>query len=114
MSTKLTQNELDLLREIFSDLINYDSEDPTEPIDPLTWHEADGDTCLHYAACRGSLRAVELLLKAGLNVDQPGDMGCTPLHYAKLYKHDEVAKLLLQYGASDKIRNEFGKLPSEM
>lgn len=114
MSTKLTNDELAELRQIFRDLTNYDSEDPTEPIDPLTWREGDGDNCLHYAACWGNSRAVELLLKAGLDVNGQGDMGYTALHYARHYKHDDVAELLLEHGASEDIRNEFGKLPSEM
>lgn len=114
MSTKLTNDELAELRQIFRDLTNYDSNDPTEPIDPLTWQEADGENCLHYAARWGNSRAVELLLKAGLDVNEQGDTGYTALHYARHYKHDDVAELLLEHGASEDIRNEFGKLPSEM
>jgi hypothetical protein len=39
----------------FADLLNYEAQDPTSPIDPLTYRAPDGDTCLHIAAHRGDL-----------------------------------------------------------
>jgi len=96
------------LQIAFSDLINYDDEDPTAPINPLRYHAPEGDTCLHIAAHRGNLRAVELLIKAGLNVNAQGDMGYTPLHYAA---NIEIVQLLLTSGANQNIKNEFGQSP---
>gem|GEM_PF-4776807 len=79
-----------------------------DPIDPLTYIAPDGDTCLHIAAHRGNLRAVQLLVKAGLDPDRQGDMGYTALHYAST---PEVVEFLLGCGASRTIKNEFGKSP---
>lgn len=110
---KLNKNEIEELANAFQDLLNYDSDDPTEPINPLTYVDPDGDNCLHIAASRGNYRAVELLLKAGLDVNQVGDMGCTALHYANMKGHKDIIRLLLAHGASVKIMNEFGKLPLE-
>ena len=101
-------SELAELQAAFADLLNYDSEDPNEPIDPLTYVAPDGDTCLHVAARRGNLRVVELLVKAGLNVNQPGDMGSTPLHYAS---EPDVIAFLLASVASTQIQDEFGRYP---
>jgi ankyrin repeat protein len=106
---KLSLEEIAELKKEFEDLINYESEDPCKPIDPLTYTAPDGDTCLHAAVLRGNLRAVELLVKAGLDVNQQGDMGCTPLHYAKT---KEIYDFLLKNGASSEIVNEFGKTPA--
>lgn len=97
------------LRRTFSDLLNYDANDPLEPIDPLTYRSPEGDTCLHIAALRGDLRSVQLLLEAGLDVNDLGDMGNTPLHYARKRGHEEVVQLLLRQGANPNIRNEFGE-----
>ena len=105
---ELLPSELAELRATFADVLNYESDDPTEPIDPLEYVAPDGDTCLHIAAYRGNLRAVELLVKAGLNIDQPGDMGSTPLHYAS---KPEIISFLLASGASTTIKNEFGQFP---
>jgi ankyrin repeat protein len=108
MPSLLSQSELAELRAAFTDIQNYESEDPLTPIDPLTYCAPDGDTCLHIASHRGNLRAVELLLRAGLDVDKQGDMGYTALHYART---PEIVECLLAYGASPNIKSEFGKLP---
>lgn len=105
---RLSSSEYAELRTAFRDLMNYESDDPTAPIDPLTYVAPDGDTCLHVASHRGNLRAVELLVKAGLDVNRPGDMGSTPLHYAAT---PEVASFLMASGASLTTIDKFGRLP---
>jgi ankyrin repeat protein len=105
---RLSSSESAELRTAFRDVMNYESDDPTAPIDPLTYVAPDGDTCLHMASHRGNLRAVELLVKAGVDVNRPGDMGSTPLHYAAT---PEVASVLIASGASLTTRDEFGRLP---
>ena len=106
----LSAAELEELRDIIYPwhLINYESEDPCDEVDPVTYVAPDGDTCLHSAAFRGELRAVELLVKAGLDVNQPGDMGKTPLHYADT---PEIVAFLLANGARTDVVNLFGRPP---
>ena len=111
MSVELTNTELKELTLIFSDLINYDSDDPTAPINPLTYRDSGGDSCIHIAAHQGNRRAVELLLKAGIDVNLLGDMGCTPLHYASMKGHKDIIQLLMKHGAATNIKNDFGDLP---
>jgi ankyrin repeat protein len=111
MITKLNQSEIDELEKAFEDLLNYESDDPTDKIDPIKYREPGGDTCLHIAAYRDDCRSVELLLKSGIDVNDQGEMGCTALHYAKMKGNDKVVQLLLAHGASNKIKNEFGELP---
>ena len=106
----LSAAELEELRDIIYPwhLINYESEDPCDEVDPVTYVAPDGDTCLHSAAFRGELRAVELLVKAGLDVNQPGDMGKTPLHYADT---PEIVAFLLANGARTDVVNLFVRSP---
>lgn len=106
--TVLTEAERAELALVFRDVINYESDDPFTPIESLTYRAPDGDTCLHIAAHRGNLRAVQLLVRAGLNVNDLGDMGYTPLQYART---QEVVDFLLQNGADPNIKNEFGQSP---
>lgn len=105
---KLTDSEIQELQTKYSYLTNYEADDPTAPIDPLTYVDSNGDALLHIAAQRGDRRTVELLLRAGVDVSLVGDMGNTALHYAKT---EEVAQLLLVHGASAAVFNEFGELP---
>lgn len=113
----LDQSELDELRRYFQDVINYESDDPTEQIHPLNYAAPDGDTCMHKAAQRGQLRPLELLTKGGADINAIGDMGNTPLHYAWVFSKKtgtkDVLNFLLDHGADKTIRNEFGKLPLE-
>ncbi len=113
MSVSLTSDEIAELQQRYSYLMNYSGDDPNAPIDPLTYTDSNGDQLLHIAAQRGDLRTVELLVRAGVDVDKLGDMECTALHYAKLKGHENVAKFLLAHGASPTKRNAFGHLPGQ-
>lgn len=106
---KLTEQEKQEIQEKYSYLTNYEAEDPTTSIDPLDYVDSNGDGLLHIAVQREDARTVELLLNAGVDVNSPGDMGSTALHGAQT---KQMADLLLKYGASNKIRNEFGEFPN--
>lgn len=106
----LSEADVRELQKKYSHLVNYESEDPDDPIDPLTYVDSNGDALLHIAAQVGDLRTVELLLRAGVDVNLVGDMGNTALHYAK---SDDIASLLVAHGASVEVINEFGKKPRD-
>jgi len=108
MPVALTEIEVTQIQERYSYLVNYETDDPEAPIDPLSCKDTNGDHLLHIAAQRGDVSTVNLLLRAG--VDQLGDMGCTALYYARAKKHKDVVALLLAHGASEAIRNSVGKL----
>ena len=110
MESRLTESELEELHQLFYGyhLINYEGDDPLAPMDPLTYVSSDRDTCLHIASFVGDLRAVELLVKGGLDVNRPGDMEMTALHCAAT---PEVAQFLLSHGAATDIVNLFGTSP---
>jgi len=111
MSMNLTQAEIREIQDRYRYLINYESDDPDRPIDPISYVDSNGDSLLHIATNAGDLKTVELLLKAGVNVNQIGDMGSTALHYARAKRHDDIANILLEYGALTNVENDFGQLP---
>lgn len=98
----------------YSYLTNYVDEDPTAPIDPLSYVDSGGDRLLHIAAFRGDTRTIGLLLDAEQAVDQLGEMGLTALHYAYWGAHQDAVDLLLARGAEDDIRDAFGRRPEEL
>jgi ankyrin repeat protein len=105
----LTAEDIQALQTKYSYLTNYEDEDFDAPIDPLTYVDSNGDTLLHLAAQIGDFRTIQLLVGAGVDVNKLGDMGNTALHYTQ---SGEIARFLIEKGASTKISNEFGKLPS--
>lgn len=105
------KKKIEYLRDCFSDLLNYDADDPLSPIDPLSYRTPEGDTCLHLAAIRGDDVAARYLIELGLDVNSCGDMHNTPLHYAVRHGNASIVDLLLQSGASTDKKNEFGEKP---
>jgi len=71
--------------------------------DPTTVHARDPylqSTPLHYAAHRGYLEVVQLLLTAGADVmAREGSSDTIPLHWAAEGGHLEVARLLVDHGS---------------
>lgn len=108
MSSRLSKTELENLERKFSYLVNYESDDPDAPIDPLSYVDSNGDTCLHLASRQGDLEAVSLLLKGGVDVNQKGDMDNTSLHYANKKGHQSIIDSLLAHGADPDLKNLFG------
>lgn len=113
MPMKLSDHAIKELQLKYDYLINYESSDPTDPIDPLTYVDSNGDNLMHIAAQIGDLATIVLLVETGMDVNQTGDMGSTPLHYAYDGKHQPAIEFLLANGASTNVRNDFGILPGQ-
>lgn len=111
MPVKLTEAEIADIQSRYDYLVNYETDDPDSPIDPLTYIDSNGDHLLHIAAQRGDFVTINKLLMAGVDVNLTGDMGCTALHYSIQKGKDDVINLLLTHGASTSIQNDFGQLP---
>lgn len=110
MTVMNRESMLSELRKRFNDSLNYTADDPTTPIDPITYRTPEGDSCLHIAAMRNDIIATNLLLDLGMDVNVRGDMGYTPLHYAWKNDAQAVYDTLIARGAATDIRNEFGEM----
>uniref|UniRef100_A0A8C3GVI5 Ankyrin repeat domain 6 n=1 Tax=Corvus moneduloides TaxID=1196302 RepID=A0A8C3GVI5_CORMO len=73
-----------------------------------------GRTPLHLAAHKGHLHVVQVLLKAGCDLDIQDDAGDTALHVAAALNHKKVVKLLLEAGADASVVNNAGQTPLEV
>lgn len=81
---------------------------PWVSINPLSYRDSNGNSLLHIAAQCGDLRAIELLLRGGLDVNLVGDKGNTALHCART---KGAFNLLLALGASREVVNKSGDRP---
>mgnify|MGYP005862264611 CR=1 FL=1 len=74
---------------------------PTKPV--------DGEQRLQEAAETGDFSKVQQLLMAGVPAEtRSKGMGWSPLHTAAARGHNEIAKILFQYGAVLELRETFG------
>jgi len=67
-----------------------------------------GWTPLHYAATKGHLAIISLLLEEHAYIDAESPNGTTPLMMAAMYGTAASVKLLLQEGADPQLKNQQG------
>src|SRR5258706_8049834 len=73
--------------------------------------EADGMTALHWAAHRDDLEVVDLLIRAGANVNAVTDHRITPLALSCISGRGAVAERLLKGGADPNAALPGGETP---
>lgn len=76
--------------------------------------DVDDDILLHRAAHQGRVDDIWDLLRLGSDINAQGDLAHTPLHYAAMAGHRSATIALLAAGASNRLRNEWGQVPSEV
>ena len=80
-----------------------------QKLDPNTVIDDNGNTLLHYAACRGLYDAVELLIENGADINARNNDGNTPLNLAILNKQENIVEELLKNGANGHLQNKKGQ-----
>lgn len=63
---------------------------------------------LHEATANNAARIAKELISLGINLNQMDRNGQTPLHYAALYKNDDIAYAILEAGGNSNIRDNYG------
>lgn len=69
-----------------------------------------GENALHCVCFWGDVESVKTLIDAGININQFGDRGYTPLHTACMAGHLSLVELLVSKGA-DLFAQSEGELP---
>lgn len=76
--------------------------------------DVEGLSLLHWAADRGHVGVIRLLLDSGADPNVQDPEGQTPLHYAAACGHGEAVASLLQGGASILIADGEGNKPKDV
>ncbi len=76
--------------------------------------ERDGWLPIHYAARWGDIKMLDLLIKAGANINGKTNSKESALHKCARWDRKEVAIILLKKGADPTIKNSDGYKASEM
>jgi ankyrin repeat protein len=76
--------------------------------------ERDGWLPLHYAARWGDLKMMNLLIKAGANINGKTKSKETALHKCGRWDRKEAAIILLKLGADSTVKNNDGNRASDM
>lgn len=70
--------------------------------------QGDGQTPLHWAAEKGHVSVVELLMTSGASIEAEDAFGRTPLHWAAEFNKPNVLDVLLESGASLQVKSNSG------
>ena len=72
-----------------------------------------GDNALHCVCVWGDIEAAKLLVENGINIEQKGEGGFTPLKVADDFGHREIVSYLISKGANtEALKVEFEFNPS--
>jgi len=75
-----------------------------------------GNSIVYYAVVNMHQAVLELLIKLGANLNQRGELGNTPLHYAfmvgnRIPRNERIIQTLIMSKANPRIVNDFGQTP---
>jgi len=121
---------------VFSTLVHGDPEKVPEHLKDICYWSGEGDagkvkekmaggasvdsrdvdqrTPLMWAADRGQIDIVDLLIQAGANVNSQDNEGMTPLHYAAMCEYANIITLLMKNKADPTIKDVDGKTPRDV
>ncbi len=94
------------LQDIF-DAHVIDSND--EPWDESNLNKLiDLDAIIHWVSRYGTAQELEVLIRAGANIDLQGDIGRTPIAEAANFENLDCLRLLIKSGANAKLTDDCG------
>ena len=71
--------------------------------------KCDTDSCLHLACKSGSLETVKILHEKGMDIEEPGQMGRTPIMFACRHGHLDIVNYLKEKKANLRVADKRGE-----
>ena len=107
----VSRNDDDSLSMVHS---QFDYTQNTEVKEFLNLASNNDTSPLHIACLNNSLRVAEFLLKMKVRVDFQDSAGDTALHKAGRKQLNTMYQMLLETGASQSIKNNYGETPKDL
>ncbi|CAF4726902.1 unnamed protein product, partial [Rotaria socialis] len=106
--------EHELMLKHAQDWLNNNQKTNTKSLAETIVHARTGATALHVACAKGYLDVIDILLRAGANINSVDNDGWTPLHAAAHWDKHDVIKFLLERHADLDAKNFAGQTPLDV
>jgi len=104
------KEKLQALLKEYSLMPDYEGQD----VKDINTANTSGIYPIHFAASRGDVDEVKILLDFGADANTRGEYGLTPLHYAVMQGFVEIVEYLLVRGADPSLKNDDGDTALEL
>jgi ankyrin repeat protein len=106
--------EHQLMLKHAQDWLNNNQKTNSKSLAESIVHARTGATALHVACAKGYLDVIDILLRAGANINSVDNDGWTPLHAAAHWDKHDVIKHLLDKNADLDAKNYAGQTPLDV
>ncbi|CAF3700278.1 unnamed protein product [Adineta steineri] len=106
--------EHQLMLKHAQDWLNNNQKTNSKSLPETIVHARTGATALHVACAKGYLDVIDILLRAGANINSVDNDGWTPLHAAAHWDKHDIIKFLLERNADLDSKNFAGQTPLDV
>ncbi|CAF3015010.1 unnamed protein product [Rotaria sp. Silwood2] len=96
------------------DWLNNNQKSNNKSLAETIVHARTGATALHVACAKGYIDVIDILIRAGANINSVDNDGWTPLHAAAHWDKHDVIKFLLERNADLNAKNYAGQTPLDV
>jgi len=101
--------EHEIMLKHAQDWLNNNQKNSSKSLAETIVHQRTGATALHVAAAKGYLDVIDVLIRAGANINAVDNDGWTPLHAAAHWDKHDVIHFLLERNADFDAKNYAGQ-----
>ncbi|CAF1620451.1 unnamed protein product [Adineta ricciae] len=106
--------EHEIMLKHAQDWLNNNQKTNSKSLPETIVHARTGATALHVACAKGYLDVIDVLLRAGANINSVDNDGWTPLHAAAHWDKQDIIKFLLERNADIEAKNYAGQTPLDV
>ncbi|CAF1625633.1 unnamed protein product [Rotaria sp. Silwood1] len=106
--------EHQLMLKHAQDWLNNNQKSNNKSLAETIVHARTGATALHVACAKGYIDVIDILIRAGANINSVDNDGWTPLHAAAHWDKHDVIKFLLERNGDLDAKNYAGQTPLDV